>query len=307
VAVDPLSRTALMALGKALMRTGKLEESEQKYRSVAEIFPDFPEAKYALAMVLVEQGRLDRAEPWLRAVATSGDDPFITFQAAWVYVNLGLLEDAHKVTAAIRASPGKELGEAGEFAVRGDWAGMLAYGEAQKAKSPEPFWPTVIFQADYMLGRYDAALAALGELRPDLLSGEPTVSVLDLGMPVAVEHVLRAAGHTVQADKLANAILAATAPRPGIRTVHDWRMARARVFADRGQAEAALAELEAAEKAGWRTPFTLDSVWLDQDPTMAAVHAHPRFRGLMARVKQDLVRQRAAVLAARSQPRRQGG
>jgi hypothetical protein len=37
------------------------------------------------------------------------------------------------------------------------------------------------------------------------------------------------------------------------------------------------------------------------------VHAHPRFRGLMARVKQDLVRQRAAVLAARSQPRRQGG
>ena len=299
VAVDPLSRSALMALSKALMRTGKLQEAEQKYRSVTEIYPDFAEAKYALAMVLVEQGRLDKAEPWLREVAAAGEDPFVAFQAAWVYINLGLPDDAHKVTVAIKASPGKELGEAGEFAVRGDWAGMLAYGEAQAARSKEPFWPTVKFQAAYMLGRYDQALAALREVRPDLLSGDPGVSVLDLGMPVAVSHILRATGETGQADRLMDKILAATAPVAGQRTVNDWRMARTRVFAERGQVEASLAELEAAEKAGWRTPFTLDSVWLDQDPTMASVRGHPRFKAVMARVRQDLATQRAAVLAGR--------
>jgi len=299
VAVDPLSRSALMALSKALMRTGKLQEAEQKYRSVTEIYSDFAEAKYALAMVLVEQGRLDKAEPWLREVTAAGEDPFVAFQAAWVYINLGLPDDAHKVTVAIKASPGKELGEAGEFAVRGDWAGMLAYGEAQAARSKEPFWPTVKFQAAYMLGRYDQALAALREVRPDLLSGDPGVSVLDLGMPVAVSHILRATGETGQADRLMDKILAATAPVAGQRTVNDWRMARTRVFAERGQVEASLAELEAAEKAGWRTPFTLDSVWLDQDPTMASVRGHPRFKAAMARVRQDLATQRAAVLAAR--------
>ena len=147
VDADPLSRSALMSDAKSLIRVGKLEEGEKQYRSVTELYPDFSEARYQLGMSLAEGGRLDLAEPWLKAAIKQDGDPLMAFQASWLYTNLGLPADSHKMIAAITASPGKELGEAGEFADRGDWAGMLAYGKALQAKSKEPFWPMVASRA----------------------------------------------------------------------------------------------------------------------------------------------------------------
>ena len=37
-------------------------------------FPDYDDAKQSLGTLLVEQGQLDKAEPWLRLVAQSGRD-----------------------------------------------------------------------------------------------------------------------------------------------------------------------------------------------------------------------------------------
>jgi TolB-like protein len=301
VAVDPLSRTALMALGKALMRTGKLEDAEKQFRSVVALYPDFAEGKYQLALLLIERGRLDLAEPWLKAVVDAGGEPFIVFQAAWVYNNLGLPQDAHKAVATITESPGKELAIAGDMADRGDWAGMLAYGKALEAKSKEPFWPIVVFQGAMMTGRDDEALAAVARLRPDLFTPQASISADDMDMPLGVAHVLRRKGQTAQADRLLDGILKATEPVPGQRQPNAWRMLRARVYGERGQTEQAIAEVEAAFAGGWRTGLLFeDAVWLDKEPTMVSVRDNPRFKAVMAKVRQDLARQRATVLAMRA-------
>ena len=56
------------------------------------------------------------------------------------------------------------------------------------------------------------------------------------------------------------------------------------------------AEIEAAVNAGWRTPFLfIDSVWIEDQPSLQGLRNNPRFKALMAKVRQDLTRQRAAV------------
>lgn len=300
VGADPLSRSALMAQAKALGRVGRLAESSNKYRAVIQLYPDFSEAGYQLAVSLVEQGRLDQAEPWLRAAAASGDDPFIAFQAAWIYNNLGLPKEAHTTLAAITASPGKELGIAGELADRGDWAGVAAYGRGLAAKSKDPFWPMVVFQGEAMLGHDAAAIEALKQVRPDLLGPDAQVAVTDINMPILLAHVLKRAGETAQAERLLDSVLAVTAPTAGARTPNDQRIARAKVFAERGQKDAAIAEVQGAYDAGWRAGYLADdALWLDQQPCMASVRDDPRLKAVMAKVRADLARQRAAVLAAR--------
>jgi tetratricopeptide (TPR) repeat protein len=285
-----------MALGKALLQSGKLDEAERQYRAVTDLYPDFTEAKYQLAKVLIERGRLDKAEPWLRAVATAGDDPMPAFELAWIYWNLGFTAEADQVLKGVTGSPAKELADATVFGMRNDWAGMLAFGEAMRAKSPEPFWPTVVYQAAAMLGRDQEAIAALKKVRPDLFLPDATVSLLDLDMPILLAHLLRRQGATAQADRLLDQVLLATAPAPGRRTMNDWRIARAKVFAERGQNPQALAEIEAAVNAGWRTPFLfIDSVWIEDQPSLQGLRNNPRFKALMAKVRQDLTRQRAAV------------
>ena len=301
VDVDPLSRSALMSYAKSLIRVGRLEDAVRQYRSVTELYPDFSEARYQLGMALAEAGRLDQAEPWLKAAVSQDGDPLMAFQASWLYTNLGLPVDAHRIIAAITASPGKELGEAGEMADRGDWAGMLAYGKALQAKSKEPFWPMVTFQGALMLGRTEEALAALRQARPDMLGPDAAVAVTDMNLPIMVAHLLnQPGGDKAQAARLLDGVLAITAPAPGQRSPNDWRIARVKVFAERGQTEAALNELDGAIRQGWRTPWLFDdSVWLEDQPSMASVRNNPRFKALMQRVRQDLARQRAAVLAQR--------
>ncbi|MFI4950726.1 MAG: hypothetical protein ACHP7A_06775, partial [Caulobacterales bacterium] len=95
-------------------------------------------------------------------------------------------------------------------------------------------------------------------------------------------------------------VLAVTAPTPGARLLNDWRIARAKAFAELGQSDQAIAEVQAAVNAGWRAGYGAnDSMWLDETPSMAKLRTDPRFKALMARVRQDLARQRAAVLATR--------
>jgi TolB-like protein/Tfp pilus assembly protein PilF len=304
-AIDPLSRTALSSLGRALTFTGKLDAAERAYRSVVSLHPDFAEGPYHLAMLLVEKGRLDEAEPLLRAVARRGDDPYISFQTQWLYYNLGLVADGDAAAGAIKGSPGRELGQAGTFAFHGDWAGMLAYGRKMAAMSDEAFWPTVIFQAEAMLGHYEGALVAIRPMRPDLFTAQPVISTMDLNAPILVAHVMRRVGQSGQGGKLLDEVLAATTPVKGGRMPNDWRLARAKVFAERGQSDLAIAELQAAYDAGWRTGLLFDdNVWVEDLPTMRGLRTDPRLVRLMAQIRADLATQQAAVTERRAAQRR---
>jgi hypothetical protein len=122
-----------------------------------------------------------------------------------------------------------------------------------------------------------------------------------MDMPLGVAHVLRRKGQTAQADRLLDGIMKITEPVPGQRQPNAWRMLRARIYGERGQTEKAIAEVEAAYAGGWRTGLLFeDAVWLDKEPTMVSVRDNPRFKAVMAKVRQDLAKQRAAVLATRA-------
>lgn len=300
LALDPLNRSTIMTYGKALMNVGQLDASEQQFHSATELYPDYDQAKYQLAMVLAEKGRFDQAEPWLKAIA-DGQDPFISLQTSWLYMNLGLRDDADAALRAISQSPAKELGEITILCNRGDWPGALAMGRALMAKDDEPFWPMVVFQASVMTGKYAEGLAALKTLRPDLFSPEPAVSALDLAMPAVAAHALDRLGDRAQAKRLLDGVLAVTTPTPGRRPPNDWLVARAKVFAERGLRAEAVAALEGAYQNGWRGVFLWDeSLWLDQQPNLTALRDDPAVKGLMAKARADLSRQREAVLAQRA-------
>ena len=298
--LDPLNRSTIMTYGKALMNVGQLDESERQFHSATELYPDYEQAKYQLAMVLTEKGRFDEAEPWLKAIA-DGQDPFISLQTSWVYMNLGLRDDADAVLRAISESPAKELGEITILCNRGDWPGALAMGRSLMAKDDEPFWPMVVFQTSVMTGKYAEGVAALKKLRPDIFSPEPAVTGLDLAMPTVAAHALNRTGDRAQAKRLLDEVLKVTAPTPGQRPPNDWLVARAKVFAEKGMRAEAIAALESAYQNGWRGIFLWDeSLWLDQQPNLAALREDPAIQGLMAKARADLARQRAAVLAQRA-------
>lgn len=298
--LDPLNRSTIMTYGKALMNIGQLDESERQFHSATELYPDYEQAKYQLAMVLTEKGRFDEAEPWLKAIA-DGQDPFISLQTSWVYMNLGLRDDADAVLRAISESPAKELGEITILCNRGDWPGALAMGRSLMAKDDEPFWPMVVFQTSVMTGKYAEGVAALKKLRPDIFSPEPAVTGLDLAMPTVAAHALNRTGDRAQAKRLLDEVLKVTAPTPGQRPPSDWLVARAKVFAEKGMRAEAIAALESAYQNGWRGIFLWDeSLWLDQQPNLAALREDPAIQALMAKARADLARQREAVLAQRA-------
>ena len=298
--LDPLNRSTIMTYGKALMNVGQLDESERQFHSATELYPDYEQAKYQLAMVLTEKGRFDEAEPWLKAIA-DGQDPFISLQTSWVYMNLGLRDDADAVLRAISESPAKELGEITILCNRGDWPGALAMGRSLMAKDDEPFWPMVVFQTSVMTGKYAEGVAALKKLRPDIFSPEPAVTGLDLAMPTVAAHALNRTGDRAQAKRLLDEVLKVTAPTPGQRPPNDWLVARAKVFAEKGMRAEAIAALESAYQNGWRGIFLWDeSLWLDQQPNLAALREDPAIQALMAKARADLARQREAVLAQRA-------
>ena len=58
LALDPLNRSTIMTYGKALMNVGQLDESERQFHSATELYPEYEQAKYQLAMVLAGQPRL---------------------------------------------------------------------------------------------------------------------------------------------------------------------------------------------------------------------------------------------------------
>lgn len=298
--LDPLNRSTIMTYGKALMNVGQLDESERQFHSATELYPDYEQAKYQLAMVLTEKGRFDEAEPWLKAIA-DGQDPFISLQTSWVYMNLGLRDDADAVLRAISESPAKELGEITILCNRGDWPGALAMGRSLMAKDDEPFWPMVVFQTSVMTGKYAEGVAALKKLRPDIFSPEPAVTGLDLAMPTVAAHALNRTGDRAQAKRLLDEVLKVTAPTPGQRPPNDWLVARAKVFAEKGMRAEAIAALESAYQNGWRGIFLWDeSLWLDQQPNLAALREDLAIQALMAKARADLARQREAVLAQRA-------
>jgi len=302
LAVDPLNRVSQMSLAIHLTRLNRLDEAERQYRAAIELYPDYDDAKQALGGLLMEQGRLSEAEPWVRSGGgADGRDTAAAIQLANIYVNLGLQGDADAAFDAVKAPPpAVRVAHVARMAADGDYKAALAFAEAQHAKDSDPFWISAILICSVSIGDTARVTELLKTSSPGLFLPEPTVGLTDLDEPIYAAYALGAEGDRAQARRILERTLAITAPRPGVRQPTERRIARARAYAGLGDVDHAMAELEQAEQAGWRSLFTLtDFVWLDRHPTLAALQGDPRFKGMVARIRADMARQRAEILALR--------
>jgi hypothetical protein len=201
----------------------------------------------------------------------------------------------------VKTPPGSQYLSAARLAAKGDYPAVLSYGrERAGADREDVFWPQAIAIGCLMTGAWPDGAAQLGRIAPALLSPEPEVTATGFGTALMAAHLLSQAGDRPQGRRLAEAVLRATAnPETGYLS-SDARIARVKAFAELGENEKALAELDAAVEAGWRTPFDAETyVWLDQDPQTSNLQQDPRFRSLMAQVRADLAGQRSRLLAQR--------
>ncbi|MDP3660105.1 tetratricopeptide repeat protein [Phenylobacterium sp.] len=298
--LDPLDRVSQMVLADALRAMGRLNEAGEQYRSVLQLYPDFNDAKFNLGELLMEQGRLDEAEPWLRAVVDTGTDPGAAIQLASLYNNLGLLDEAVKTLGLPATSPAAEFMHVASLAAQGRYADGVPYSLSQRGKDDDSFWSQAIVVCATMSGDDVLALRTMRSAEPELFLPEPGIAVTDLSMPLFGAHLLNKVGERAQARRIAENVLANTRPSADGYLRGQLRLMRLKAFAEIGETDKALNELELAVKAGWRMPFdTEDYIWIDQHPNAESLRANPKFRALLAQVRQDLARQKASLLASR--------
>lgn len=298
LAIDPLNRFSQMILAGALRRSGQLEGSAAQYRKVIELYPDFGDAHQYLGELLIEMGRLAEAEPWVRVTADTGTDPNASLLLAQLYANLGLPDRADAALARHKTPPASTYLEVFRMGLRGEYAQALKLAQAKAPVDKDLFWPNVIIVGSMMTGAFELGASQGPVAAPELMSPDPAVAITDLSTPIDLAYLLAGAGDRAQARRILERVIAVTDRPAGAYMNHETRINRVKAFAQLGEPEKAIGELQTAVRTGWRLLLDgEDIVWLDQHPTVASLKGDRRFTAAIAEVKADLARQRGLLLA----------
>lgn len=304
LALDPLNRIALLTAAKALAATGKFAEAEARYRSAIELFPDLVDAKQDFGLLLVEEGKLDQAVPWLKAAAAPNTDPSAALELAHVYLNLGMLAQFRTAFAPLRQpGPTERIPRALELLSNQDFHGALALCEKAYADTGDGVWSTSTIEMAVMVGDYEKARAMGLKVSPELYAPDPKVDPSLSFDAVMAAQISEQLGDHAQARRILDRLLAATAPKLGVRMSNELRLSRIMAYGILGDKDRAIAELQAAEAGGYRTLIDVNAwIRMDRYPMVASMRGDPRFQAIVARIEADDTRMRAAVLAASPGP-----
>ena len=299
--IDPLHAAIAANLAGSLYEEGRTEEALRIVRrQLAQPSPG-PLAYFSAAGILEESGQLVEAHELVREVARRWMMPFGYFPLAESYARLG---DWASVDAWLdrqeRRAPDSPF-IIGQRVLQQAWQGQFAEavrvgrerltqrGQAF-ADLPEPLRHGAGFHLA-RAGEYAAAIEILEPLYnieiPDSLlvySPDPTFG------PHGLAWAYLQTGAKDKAERLLAALSGVCDQRldagRGRQPTLLQRCAQTELL--RGHHDRALDLLEQAVDAGWRGYYVRQT-----DPFWAAVAADPRYRGLMARVKADVDRQRA--------------
>ena len=302
LAIDPLNRLASMLAAEQMSDFGRFDQAERSYRSIIELYPDFVDAKEGLAGTLVQQGKLDAAEPWLRAVVASGPQPTANLELAQLYLNLGMSAD-FDATLANMKSPAllADLAPAIRRVAAEDYAGALSIADAKLAATGDPVWLSAACDMALMVRSYDKARACFLRQLPGAFDPDPKADPAVARDAVYAAYVVDQLGDHGQSRRVIDQVLAVTAPKPGVVQPTSLRIDRVQAYAVIGDKEHALQELRAAIDAGYRTLWDIDAfVRLDRYPQMAGLKDDPRFVAMIREVEADNARMRARLLTLRT-------
>ncbi|MGA0599558.1 tetratricopeptide repeat protein [Caulobacter sp. KR2-114] len=208
LAIDPLNRLALLTAAKSQAAMGHFADAEARYHAAIDLFPDLVDAKQELGLILVEEGKLDQAAPWLKAAAAPNTDPSAALELAHLYLNLGMLPQ-FKAAAAPLGQPGptSRIPRALELVSGQDFRGALAFCEKAYAETGDGVWSTSTIEMAVMVGDYQKARDMALKVSPALYQSEPQVDP-----SLAFDAVLAAQTSTSSA----------TTPRPAASSTASW-------------------------------------------------------------------------------------
>ncbi len=168
---DPLSRVAQAQLITSLEGLGRLAEAREKLITLGQMYPDYVFPQLELGELLLTQGQLDAALPYLQKAHASKSSPRATFALALAYLNLGLEDEVRATLAQLDYSPlSVPFGEVILLNSRGDEAGSFRLAQTQLEKTNDPIWQSLLINSSLALGDLATARRELTKLAPSLLA-----------------------------------------------------------------------------------------------------------------------------------------
>jgi TolB-like protein/Flp pilus assembly protein TadD len=294
--LDPLSAIINVNLAEQLAYAGRFGEAASRYRKAIEIDASMPAAYVSIGtLTAYALKRLADAVPLVeKAIELDPGNPGNVCWLTQIYLDLGDEALADRATEAARQRwpdyPCVLSASAAGHLYRGDLSAALLV--LQLASDPGMALYVSSF-ADLEAGRIQTALSRYEKVRPEFFrEGPPAVDGSNWRVAIELVPFLQAAGHDERArlllDRSQEAIRGL--PRLGVK---GYGVSDAQIFALRGQKEAALAALHAAEREGWRGPYW--RWWLTRDPALASIRSDPGFKAVLADIERDVARQRAQL------------
>jgi TolB-like protein/Tfp pilus assembly protein PilF len=294
---DPLSRLAQAQLIMALEGLGRLAEARDGLLNLMQIYPDYLFAQLELGELLLAQGQIDAALPYLRRAHEMQSSPRATFVLANAYLNLGLEDEMRAVLGELAHAPlSAPFAEVILLAVRGDDAGAFRLAQTQLSATGDPIWRALLIRSALQLGDLASARRELVRGDPTLLTELDATRVQPEAALFAGELLVRE-GQVAEATRLLEGLLAGqAAPAQGYDAIAT-KMVRAKALALLGRRDAAFAELRAAHLQGNRQLWDFDYFQrIDRDAAFASMRDDPRFRALVAEIEADNRAMRDRVL-----------
>ncbi|MGH8497059.1 MAG: tetratricopeptide repeat protein [Gammaproteobacteria bacterium] len=303
--LDPRSPLMHVNYASDLAALGRTAEARKALEHAMELDPQHPSAYATMAsfhyLIAGEPGEAIRwLEKWM---ALDPGNPGAAAMLARIYMDLGDTDAARQwVEQAVETAPNNLDAEYTRMMLGLYLRDQAAAEESARAmlevKSHAPLAMIVLAKGDLDAGRADEARERYAQAYPELLSGQPDVSIANTQAATDLALVLQQSGEREQADRLLAAALEAIGDLPP-GSLYRPGYGRARALALQGRSDEALAALEetfAASRAWW---------WAAEvDPALESLRDEPQFLALMSSIRDDMEAARAR-LAAR-EPSRAG-
>ena len=281
--VDPLNRGARTVMAATLAGLGKVDEAEQQYQLISELYPDYTIALLNLGRLRVATGQLDAAVPPLLRARQIDNDTAAGLALAHVYANLGMNAEFEQTLAAIGQS-----GTAGDLAVavrllfQERHAELLKFSREKYAASQDPLWGNAEAMMAIFTGDYETGRRWFARTTPGLFLPEPRADGTRFDMMCAAT-ALHGSGDRAQAQRILRLVLAVPV---GLGPVDPATVtARVNALAGLGDRAGAIAELKQAVDRGYRTPIDFDMFTrIDRYPLVRPLAQDPELRAVLAQI-----------------------
>ena len=285
---DPLSRLAQAQLIIALEGLGRFAEAREKLLTLMKMYPDYLFAPSELGELLVMQGQLDAALPYLRQAHAARSSPRSTFMLANTYLNLGMESELRRTLAELDYAPGAmPFADAILAGMRGDDTASLQLAQTQLAKTNDPIWRSLLINAALSLGELTLARREINAIEPTLLTSLDATRAQPEAVLSAGELLLRE-GYREQATRLLEGLLEIHAPPAQGYDAAARKIIRAKILACLDRPDEAIAELTAAQQQGYRLLWDFDYFQrLDRMPAFVSLRDDPRFLEIIRAIEAD--------------------